>query len=186
MKATPEFGTAFSASNILHDEMRGTGSAMREAMRVITFSCSPPAVFSIIVFSTRREGCRAMPPVVPPFLIGLIAASLVKRLGKPLMRGIVKTSVGLGIEAKRAVHEASVGIQDLAAEATAEMLAAQMTHGAEHGTDTGAPEGGTAGRTGAGTGSAPAAAAAHAAQAGSESKGADKARGAGSAAATVR
>ncbi|MFD4764475.1 DUF5132 domain-containing protein [Streptomyces sp. NPDC058439] len=162
---------------------RGAGSAMREAMRVITFSCSPPAVFSFIVFSTRREGCCAMPPVVPPFLIGLIAASLVKRLGKPLMQGIVKASVGLGIEAKRAVHVASVGIQDLAAEATAEMLAAQMTHGAEHGTDTGAPEGGTAGRTGAGTGSAPAAAAA---QAGSESKAADKARGAGSAAATVR
>lgn len=112
-----------------------------------------------------------MPPVVPPFLIGLIAASLVKRLGKPLMQGIVKTSVGLGIEAKRAVHVASVGIQDLAAEATAEMLAAQMTHGAEHGTDTGAPEGGTAGRTGAGTGSAPAAAAAHAAQAGEREQG---------------
>lgn len=78
-----------------------------------------------------------MPPVVPPFLIGLIAASLVKRLGKPVMRGIVKTSVGLGVEVKRAVHEASEGIQDLAAEATAEMLAAQMTHGAEHGAGAG-------------------------------------------------
>lgn len=123
-----------------------------------------------------------MPPVVPPFLIGLIAASLVKRLGKPLIRGIVKTSVGLGIEVKRAVHEAGEGIQDLAAEATAEVLAVQMTHGAEHGTDTSAPQGGTAGRAEAGTGSAPPAAAAHAAQAGSESK----ARSAGSAAAKVR
>ncbi|MEV5902737.1 DUF5132 domain-containing protein, partial [Streptomyces sp. NPDC052127] len=55
-----------------------------------------------------------MLPVVPPFLIGLIAAPLVKRLGKPLMRGIVKTSVGLGIEVRKAVHEAGEGIQDLA------------------------------------------------------------------------
>ncbi|WP_405682863.1 DUF5132 domain-containing protein [Streptomyces sp. NBC_00057] len=127
-----------------------------------------------------------MPPVVPPFLIGLIVAPLLKRLGKPLMRGIVKTSVGLGIEVKRAVHEAGEGIQDLAAEATAEVLAVQMTHGAEHGTDTSAPQGSAAGRAEAGTGSAPPAAAAHAAQAGSESKAVGKARGAGSAAAKVR
>lgn len=136
-----------------------------------------------------------MPPVVPPFLIGLIAASLVKRLGKPVMRGIVKTSVGLGIEIKRAVHEAGGEIQDLAAEATAEVLAAQMTHGTEHGTDTSAPEVGPAGRAEAGTGPAPTAAAApaaqtaqtvHAPQADSESKTAAKARGAASAAAKVR
>ncbi|MGW3916123.1 DUF5132 domain-containing protein [Streptomyces sp. NPDC005070] len=122
-----------------------------------------------------------MPPVVPPFLIGLIAASLVKRLGKPLMRGIVKTSVGLGIEVKRAVHEASEGIQDLAAEATGEVLAAQMTHGA----DTGVPESGTADRAGAGTGSAPTATPAHAAQTDNESKAAGKVRGTGSATARV-
>lgn len=85
-----------------------------------------------------------MLPVVPPFLIGLIAAPLVKRLGKPLMRGIVKTSVGLGIEVRKAVHEAGEGIQDLAAEAAAEVLAVQTTQGAEHSTDTGAPQGGTA------------------------------------------
>ncbi|GED83351.1 DUF5132 domain-containing protein [Streptomyces sp. 6-11-2] len=126
-----------------------------------------------------------MPPVVPPFLIGLITASLVKRLGKPLMRGLVKTSVGLGIEVKRAVHEAGEGIQDLAAEATAEMLAVQMTQGVEHGTDTGAPAAGIAGRTESGTGPAPTAAVAHAAQAGGESKAAGKARGAGSAVANV-
>ncbi|WP_405885108.1 DUF5132 domain-containing protein [Streptomyces sp. NBC_01136] len=133
-----------------------------------------------------------MPPVVPPFLIGLITASLVKRLGKPVMRGIVKTSVGLGIEIKRAVHEAGGEIQDLAAEATAEVLAAQMTHGTEHGTDTSAPEVGPAGRAEAGTGPAPTAAAApaaqavHAPQADSESKTAAKTRGAASAAAKVR
>jgi hypothetical protein len=81
-----------------------------------------------------------MPPVVPPFLIGLVTAALAKRLGKPLMRGIVKTSVGLGVEVKRAVHEASEGIQDLAAEATAEMLASQMAHETGHGTHISAPE----------------------------------------------
>ncbi|MFF7800140.1 DUF5132 domain-containing protein [Streptomyces olivaceus] len=85
-----------------------------------------------------------MPPVVPPFLIGLVAASLVKRLGKPVVRGLVKTTVSIGIEAKRAVTEAGEGIHDLAAEATAEALAAQMSHGAEPATATaaaGAPQG---------------------------------------------
>ncbi|MBZ6249561.1 MULTISPECIES: DUF5132 domain-containing protein [Streptomyces] len=81
-----------------------------------------------------------MPPVVPPFLIGLVAASLVKRLGKPVVRGLVKTTVSIGIEAKRAVTEAGEGIHDLAAEATAEALAAQMSHGAEPAA-AGAPQG---------------------------------------------
>ncbi|MFF3257718.1 DUF5132 domain-containing protein [Streptomyces sp. NPDC002932] len=58
-----------------------------------------------------------MPPVVPPFLIGLVAASLVKRVGKPLVRGIVKTSVGLGLEVQRAVHEAGAEMHGLVIEA---------------------------------------------------------------------
>ncbi|MEU1515945.1 DUF5132 domain-containing protein [Streptomyces sp. NPDC005811] len=70
-----------------------------------------------------------MPPVVPPFLIGLIAAPLAKRVVKPLMRGLVKTSVGLVLEVRRAAHEASEGLQDLAAEVTAEVVAAQMAGG---------------------------------------------------------
>ncbi|WP_078900972.1 DUF5132 domain-containing protein [Actinacidiphila yeochonensis] len=127
-----------------------------------------------------------MPPVVPPFLIGLIAASLAKRLGKPLMRGIIKTSLGLGIEVKKAVHEASEGIQDLAAEATAEMLAVQMTHGAGNGTAAEAPAGGTAVRPGADAGLVPAGVAAHAAQAGAESTSVGKPRTTGSAAAKAR
>ncbi|MFJ4734697.1 DUF5132 domain-containing protein [Streptomyces sp. NPDC088770] len=127
---------------------------------------------------SRREGRLPMPPVVPPFLIGLITAALVKRLGKPLMRGVVKTSVGLGVEVKRAVHEASEGIQDLAAEATAEMLAAQMAHGTEHNTHTSAPQGDTVSRPGP--------AIAPAAESGSaESKAGGKSRGNGPAAAKV-
>ncbi|MFI1047686.1 DUF5132 domain-containing protein [Streptomyces griseoruber] len=74
-----------------------------------------------------------MPPVVPPFLIGLIAAPLAKRVVKPLMRGLVKTSVGLVLEVGRVAHEAREGVQDLAAEVTAEVtaevVAAQMAGG---------------------------------------------------------
>ncbi|GGN33977.1 DUF5132 domain-containing protein [Streptomyces fuscichromogenes] len=129
-----------------------------------------------------------MPPVVPPFLIGLIAASLVKRLGKPLVRGVVKASVGLGLEVKRAVHEAGEGIHDLAAEATAGALAAQtpaQTPPAAR-LSVGAPESGTAGRTGAAAKSAPAAAGAHEGRTGAQDKPAGKARGAGTAAAKAR
>ncbi|MCX4587277.1 DUF5132 domain-containing protein [Streptomyces sp. NBC_01481] len=71
-----------------------------------------------------------MPPVVPPFLIGLIAAPLARRVAKPLLRGIVKTSVGLVLEVKRAASEANEGIQDLAAEVSAEVIAAQMARDA--------------------------------------------------------
>ncbi|MFB7331309.1 DUF5132 domain-containing protein [Streptomyces adustus] len=125
-----------------------------------------------------------MPPVVPPFLIGLITASLVKRLGKPLMRGLVKTSVGLGIEVKRAVQEAGEGIQDLAVEATAEALAVRTAEGAEHGV--GAPEEGAAGRVAAAANSTPAAAAANEGQSGGEGKPAGKNRSGGSVATKVR
>ncbi|WP_078992682.1 DUF5132 domain-containing protein [Streptomyces sp. MMG1121] len=129
-----------------------------------------------------------MPPVVPPFLIGLIAASLVKRLGKPLVRGVVKASVGLGIEVKRAVHEAGEGIHDLAAEATAEVRAVQPTQEAGHGV--GAPEDSTAGRGGAVPKPTPAAAEAHKGQTGGQASGQDKpvgkVRSAGSVAAKAR
>ncbi|WP_406499549.1 DUF5132 domain-containing protein [Streptomyces sp. NBC_00846] len=64
-----------------------------------------------------------MPPVVPPFLIGLITAPLIKRVVKPLARGIIKTSVGLTLEVRRAAIEAGEEIQDLTAEVAAEKLA---------------------------------------------------------------
>ncbi|MDH6127510.1 DUF5132 domain-containing protein [Kitasatospora sp. GP82] len=70
-----------------------------------------------------------MPPVVPPFLVGLIVAPLAKRVLKPLMRGVVKTSVGLVLEVKKAAHEAGENIHDLAAEVAAEMVAAQIAVG---------------------------------------------------------
>ncbi|MFF1867684.1 DUF5132 domain-containing protein [Streptomyces sp. CB03911] len=77
-----------------------------------------------------------MPPVVPPFLIGLVVAPLARRLIKPLVRGVVKTSVGLVLEVKKAAHEAGENIQDLATEVAADMMAAQIVAG-----DTGAHSG---------------------------------------------
>ncbi|MBD0671458.1 hypothetical protein BU198_12280 [Streptomyces sp. CBMA156] len=62
-----------------------------------------------------------MPPVVPPFVAGLVVAPLAKLLLKPVVRGVVKTSVGLVLEVKKAAHEAGENIHDLAAEVAAEM-----------------------------------------------------------------
>ncbi|MEU3561455.1 MULTISPECIES: DUF5132 domain-containing protein [unclassified Kitasatospora] len=73
-----------------------------------------------------------MPPVVPPFLIGLVVAPLAKRLLKPLVRGVVKTSVGIVMEVKKAAHEAGENIHDLAAEVAADMVAAQAVSGDGH------------------------------------------------------
>lgn len=60
-----------------------------------------------------------------PFLVGLAVAPLAKRLVTPVVRGAVKTSVGLAMEVKQAAHEASEGFSDIAAEATAEMIGAE-------------------------------------------------------------
>ncbi|MFC8447923.1 DUF5132 domain-containing protein [Kitasatospora sp. NPDC057223] len=70
-----------------------------------------------------------MPPVVPPFLIGLVLAPLAKRLIKPLVRGVVKTSVGLVLEVKKAAQEAGENIHDLATEVAADVMAAQIVAG---------------------------------------------------------
>ncbi|MEU1177876.1 DUF5132 domain-containing protein [Streptomyces sp. NPDC005820] len=64
-----------------------------------------------------------MPPVVPPFLIGLITAPVLKRVVKPLVRGVVMTSVGLALEVRRAAVETGAQIQDLTAEVVAEKQA---------------------------------------------------------------
>ncbi len=82
-----------------------------------------------------------MPPVLPPFLLGLIMAPIVKRMAMPLARGIIQTSVNLAVEVKRAAQEAGEDLQDLAAEATSEMFAAEFQ---ESGQPASAPKGGTA------------------------------------------
>ncbi|MEU2393781.1 DUF5132 domain-containing protein [Streptomyces sp. NPDC007369] len=73
-----------------------------------------------------------MPPVVPPFLIGLIVAPLAKRLLKPLVRGVVKTSVGVVMEVNKAAREAGENIHGLAVEAAADMAAARITSSDGH------------------------------------------------------
>lgn len=70
-----------------------------------------------------------MPLGVSPFFIGLIVAPLGKRLLKPLMRGVVKASVGIAMEVKKAAHETGENIHDLAAEVAADVVAAQIAAG---------------------------------------------------------
>ena len=62
--------------------------------------------------------------VVAPFLIGVVTAPLVARVFRPLFRGVIKTTVGVALEAKRAAAEVREEFQDIAAEATVERAAA--------------------------------------------------------------
>lgn len=66
------------------------------------------------------------PPVLVPYLLGLVTAPLMAKVVKPLLRGTVKTTVGLALQVKKVAAEAVEDVQDLAAEASAEMVAAEM------------------------------------------------------------
>ncbi|WP_328664914.1 DUF5132 domain-containing protein [Streptomyces sp. NBC_00328] len=83
---------------------------------------------SAVVLCTQEEGSHML-PAVPPFLVGVIAAPLAKRVAKPLVRGVIKTSVGLTLEVKRAVIEAGEEIQGLTALAAAEKMASSARTG---------------------------------------------------------
>ncbi|MDQ3761584.1 MAG: DUF5132 domain-containing protein [Actinomycetota bacterium] len=61
------------------------------------------------------------PPIVTPYLLGVVTAPLVVRIAKPIVRGTVKASVGLAMEAKKAAAEAGQEYRGLAAEASADM-----------------------------------------------------------------
>ncbi|MBV2155100.1 DUF5132 domain-containing protein [Kitasatospora sp. SUK 42] len=87
-----------------------------------------------------------MPPVIPPFLVGLVVAPLAKRLLKPLVRGVVKTSVGIVLEVKQAAHEAGENIHDLAAEVAADMVAAQSSGDGHRAADGAVPSGSSGGK----------------------------------------
>ncbi|MFD5070546.1 DUF5132 domain-containing protein [Streptomyces sp. NPDC058369] len=54
---------------------------------------------------------------------------MAKRLLKPLVGGVVKASVGIAMEVKKAAHEAGENIHDLAAEVAADVVAAQIAAG---------------------------------------------------------
>lgn len=66
-----------------------------------------------------------MVPFFAPYLIGLVTAPLAVKVVKPLLRGAVKTTIGVGLQAKKLATDAAEDLQDLAAEASAEMAAAE-------------------------------------------------------------
>ncbi|MDQ3761586.1 MAG: DUF5132 domain-containing protein [Actinomycetota bacterium] len=63
------------------------------------------------------------PPVVTPYLLGVVTAPLVVRIVRPIVRGTVKASVGLSLEAKKAAAEVRQEYQGLTAEVSADMAA---------------------------------------------------------------
>lgn len=67
------------------------------------------------------------PPVLIPYLIGLVTAPLIAKVVKPLLRGTVKTTVGIALQVKKLAAETVEDVQDLAAEASAEMISAQRS-----------------------------------------------------------
>ncbi|MFD8812178.1 DUF5132 domain-containing protein [Streptomyces sp. NPDC059627] len=83
---------------------------------------------SAVVLCTQEEGSHML-PAVAPFAVGVITAPLAKRVAKPLVRGVIKTSVGLALEVRRAVVEAGEEIQSLTAQAAAEKLASSARTG---------------------------------------------------------
>ena len=62
--------------------------------------------------------------MLAPYLIGVVTAPLVARVLKPMLRGAVKTSVGVALEVRKAAAEAGEEIQDIAAEVNVEKVAA--------------------------------------------------------------
>lgn len=67
-----------------------------------------------------------MLPFFAPYLIGLVTAPLAAKVIKPLLRGTVKTTIEVGLQAKKLATDAAEDLQNLAAEATAEMAAAEI------------------------------------------------------------
>jgi Protein of unknown function (DUF5132) len=63
------------------------------------------------------------PPVVTPYLLGVVTAPLVVKIFKPVVRGTVKASVGLAMEARRAAAEAGQEYRAIAAEESADLAA---------------------------------------------------------------
>ncbi|BCL26688.1 hypothetical protein QF026_001975 [Streptomyces aurantiacus] len=65
--------------------------------------------------------------LIPVFLVGVAAAPLMKKI----VRGTVKSSVKLALDAKRVAHEINEDLSDIAAEATAEVFASDLQDGSE-------------------------------------------------------
>jgi uncharacterized protein DUF5132 len=61
--------------------------------------------------------------VFAPYLIGVVTAPLVAKIVKPVLRGTVKASVALALEAKKAAAEAGQEFHTLATEVSADKAA---------------------------------------------------------------
>lgn len=71
--------------------------------------------------------------ILAPYMVGVVTAPLVARVLKPLFRGVVKASVGITLEAKKAAAEVREEFQDIAAEATVAKVAADNAANAARG-----------------------------------------------------
>ncbi|MGW0822969.1 DUF5132 domain-containing protein [Streptomyces sp. NPDC002845] len=60
-------------------------------------------------------------------MVGAASAPLVKKI----IRGTVKSSVKLAMDARRVAHEINEDLSDIAAEATAEVFASDLQDGSE-------------------------------------------------------
>ena len=66
-----------------------------------------------------------LPRSVIPYLIGVVSAPLVTRIVQPIARSAVKTTIELGMQARKLAAEAAEDLQDIIAETNAEMAAAE-------------------------------------------------------------
>lgn len=67
-----------------------------------------------------------LPPFVVPYVIGIVTAPLAGMVVKPLVRGTVKTAIGVALQVRKLAAEAAEDLQDLAAEASADWAAAGL------------------------------------------------------------
>lgn len=67
-----------------------------------------------------------VPRFVIPYLIGLVSAPLVAKVVQPIARSAVKSTIELGLQARKLAADAVEDLQDIVAETTAEMAAAEQ------------------------------------------------------------
>lgn len=67
-----------------------------------------------------------LPRFAIPYLIGLVSAPLVTRIVQPIARSAVKTTIEFGMQARKLAAQAAEDLQDLVAETSAEMAAAEI------------------------------------------------------------
>jgi hypothetical protein len=60
-----------------------------------------------------------MPPTGVVFLVGVVAAPLMPKILKPVLRGAIKAGTDLTIKAKRVAAEVTEDVQDIVAETSA-------------------------------------------------------------------